>query len=385
MMKKSVTAICCAAALLVLAAGCKGRKAEAALEVKPVNGTIEQSLAGDRAPESVARALLSVSIDDRFENVLDENPAGIKIWSLLRCSDETSAEGFGIVAEKGSTLTTFPNVRHGNNPRAYFDNATGRVWLVGAASEGTGVRIECPYLLGFDEADNARIVTQIDPYDLQERLRERLSYSVEGKQVSFYAENRQIAQVVCSTTDMGNIYDDAVWIGEQISYDFDGQRLIAKVTPGVSFVTGKVLIYDDMPTFSIPVTVTDDGFELDSISLDVPQPDAEHNHAAAAAVAPADAAAFEGTFYDENGSPDLVIKRRPDGRYDVTIGIFRLTTLDDGVGEMTAEGLHFTATDAAGNPIGGIIKLEGNTATVVFTESTWGLINNGDSFAYTKK
>lgn len=54
------------------------------------------------------------------------------------------------------------------------------------------------------------------------------------------------------------------------------------------------------------------------------------------------------------------------------------------MGELTEDGLKFTATDAAGNPIGGIITLDGNVATVTFTDSTWGYIQNGDTFLYTR-
>lgn len=371
--------------LIIVLAGCKGKKSDGGnLEIKPVNGTIESPLAGERAPKSVVKALLNVTIDDRFENILDENSGAVKIWSLLRCDAERSAEGFGIVAEKGSTTTTFPNVRHGNNPRAYYNESDGSVWVIGAASEGTGVLIEKPYLICFGDDDKAAIAATIDPYDLQQKLCERVSYSVEGKQVSLYADNRQLTTVVCSVTDMGDIYEDAVWIGEQIIYDFDGQNLIAKVTPGLSFNTGKVLNYDDLPTLKMPVTLTDDSFELGDISLDIPTPDAHHGHDDAAS-ASASASDFEGSYFDENNDPNLIIKRRDDGRYDVEIGIFRLTTLDDGVGEMTPEGLRFTATDANGNPISGIITRNGSDAVVVFTDSSWGYIHNGDSFTYTKK
>lgn len=371
--------------LIIVLAGCKGKKSDGGnLEIKPVNGTIESPLAGERAPESVVKALLNVTIDDRFENILDENTGAVKIWSLLRCDAERSAEGFGIVAEKGSTTTTFPNVRHGNNPRAYYDESDGSVWVIGAASEGTGVLIEKPYLIRFGDDDKAAIAATIDPYDLQQKLCERVSYSVDGKQVSLYADNRQLTTVVCSVTDMGDIYEDAVWIGEQIIYDFDGQNLIAKVTPGLSFNTGKVLNYDDLPTLKMPVTLTDDSFELGDISLDIPTPDAHHGHDDAVS-AGASASDFEGSYFDENNDPNLIIKRRDDGRYDVEIGIFRLTTLDDGVGEMTSEGLRFTATDANGNPISGIITRSDSNAVVVFTDSSWGYIHNGDSFTYTKK
>ena len=96
-------------------------------------------------------------------------------------------------------------------------------------------------------------------------------------------------------------------------------------------------------------------------------------------------AAYIGEYLDYDVSePNLEIAKGEDGKYIVQIGIFRLTTLDDGVGELTDEGMTFTATDAAGNPISGIITVEHNTATVTFTDSTWDLIENGTVYQYSK-
>lgn len=83
-------------------------------------------------------------------------------------------------------------------------------------------------------------------------------------------------------------------------------------------------------------------------------------------------------------NPNLEIAKGSDGKYIVQIGIYRLTSLEDGVGELTADGLLFTATDAAGNPISGIITGDGQTATVTFTDSTWEYLPNDSSFRYTK-
>ena len=95
---------------------------------------------------------------------------------------------------------------------------------------------------------------------------------------------------------------------------------------------------------------------------------------------------YEGTYLDEdNNEPNLFITHRDDGKYDVQIGIFRLTNLDGGVGTMGANGMDFTATDAAGNPIGGEIILRGDTAEVVFTRSTWSLLENGSKFHYIRQ
>ena len=84
------------------------------------------------------------------------------------------------------------------------------------------------------------------------------------------------------------------------------------------------------------------------------------------------------------GEPNLEIAKSEEGKYVVQIGIPMLTSLDDGVGELTDEGLKFTATDAAGNPISGVITLEGETASVTFTDSTWELLESGSVFNYTK-
>jgi len=46
--------------------------------------------------------------------------------------------------------------------------------------------------------------------------------------------------------------------------------------------------------------------------------------------------------------------------------------------------MNFTATDAAGNPIRGIITADGQAATVTFTDSTWDYLQNGSVFQYTK-
>ena len=80
----------------------------------------------------------------------------------------------------------------------------------------------------------------------------------------------------------------------------------------------------------------------------------------------------------------MEIAKAEDGTYVVQIGIFRLTTLSDGVGKLTNKGMEFTATDASGDPIYGIITVEENIATVTFTDSTWEYLKDGDSYQYSK-
>lgn len=93
---------------------------------------------------------------------------------------------------------------------------------------------------------------------------------------------------------------------------------------------------------------------------------------------------YIGEYLDENKDPSLKIAKGEDGKYKVQIGIFRLAVFDDCVGELTEEGMLFTATDMAGGPIGGIITVEGENATVTFTNSTWEYIENGTSYEYIK-
>ena len=93
---------------------------------------------------------------------------------------------------------------------------------------------------------------------------------------------------------------------------------------------------------------------------------------------------YIGEYWDGVSDSGLEISLGGDGKYLVKISIYRLTSIDDGVGWDTGGGISFTATDAAGNPIGGTVTLDGNTATVTFTDSTWGYLPNGTSFQYTK-
>lgn len=94
---------------------------------------------------------------------------------------------------------------------------------------------------------------------------------------------------------------------------------------------------------------------------------------------------YIGEYLDyDNNEPNLQIAKGNNGTYVVQIRIYRLTELGDGIGELTPEGMVFKATDAAGNPIRGIITLEGQIATVAFTDSTWELLEKGAAFQYRK-
>jgi len=92
---------------------------------------------------------------------------------------------------------------------------------------------------------------------------------------------------------------------------------------------------------------------------------------------------YEGEYlaYEYN-EPELKIYANGDGTYLLSVGIIRLASFEDDDAVATAAGLEFTADDDSGNPIKGIITLEGNDAVVTFTESTWSLIPSGTVYRY---
>ncbi len=90
-----------------------------------------------------------------------------------------------------------------------------------------------------------------------------------------------------------------------------------------------------------------------------------------------------GEYLDENGDVNLIIEEEGT-EYHIEICIFRLTLLDDGVGNMDGDKLVFTATDASGEPIKGEIVETESGVDVIFTDSTWTYIQNGDTYSYTR-
>ena len=248
-------------ALCGMMTGCKGNAQ------RPVNGTMEEAVAPGDAPQAVADLMKQVNIDDRYETLMEDKTNGVSVWSLLKCSDTISSEGYGIVVGKGDVKTALHNLRHGRMPRARYDAATGDLWILGSDMEGTGVNVERPYLLRFGDDGYASIVNSIDPDEMQQALCKALTYSIDGQEITFYAEGKELAKATNKMEDMGGFMDDAIYVGEQISYGIEGP-ITVHVTPGVNFVVGKVLHYDDMPTISATVTLDESGPKLSDFKVD---------------------------------------------------------------------------------------------------------------------
>ena len=245
---------------------CKSKKK---VEIKPVKGVLENPLGTLKAPEIVETTINRHVLDSCYENIYHDTVSNVSVWSLVRCVGEQSSEGFGIVVVNKGYATAFPDFRHGNNPSARYDSVSGDLWLTGGVMEGTGVLVERPSLLRFREKGNAYMATAIDPYEMQQALCRELSYSVDGDNITLYNGDKELVTVTNTIKDMGGFYDDVVWIGEQLTYDISGENIYVHVIPGVNFVTGKVLHYDDMPTISARVTLNDGGgFTLSDVKVE---------------------------------------------------------------------------------------------------------------------
>lgn len=248
-------------AILLVTVSCKNTA------IRSVSGVLDEKMQVASAPECVRQAMQNPITDNRFEMILNDEQNHVAVWSLIHCSDDVSAEGYGIVVHNGPTTTVFPDVLHGKNPTAFYDSANENLWLATAVMEGTGTHVEQLHLLRFDSNGRATIVNTIDPYDLQKSFIQHIGYSIDGKNITFYVDNQPIHTATSTVDDMGGFYDEPVWIGEQISYVV-GDTLRALVTPGVSFNVGKVLLYDDMPTVSADVILFDTAVAIQNIRVE---------------------------------------------------------------------------------------------------------------------
>lgn len=338
-----------------------------AVNPQPIGAILDGPVALDEAPAAVRNVLSAATPDERYELILSDARNDVYVWGLMQCAEDVPADGFGVLVVKEGVATPLPDIRHGRQPSARFDASTGNLWIIGGDIEGTGTQVERPYRLRFDAEGKAEVACTINPYDIQQALAQRLGFTVEGDLVTLYADGERLDTATNTIDDMGAIDEEAVWIGEQIGYHFIGNALYVDITPGLRFVNGPALAYDDLPTLTARVVAADDcSFTIEELKRYVADP-------------------FAGRFVSDYDSSELEILPREDGRYDVVVSLTRLTLLDDGVGSLADDGLHFSATDASGQPIEGTISLIGDAARLVFTKSTWGLINNGDSFEFERK
>lgn len=228
---------------------------------KAVCGTLDGPLVSDSVPAPVQRVLDGATILHQYE-LMSDSAAQLSVCAVAE-ADEQSTQGYGIVVHKGAQSTTFAHLRNTRQPKAWFDAGTGSLWLATSAMEGTGVQVEQLSLIRFQPDGKAYIAAAIDPFDIQQMLCQRLSYVAIGadhaERIELYIDGEAADTLVNTVTDMGLYDDDALWVGEQLTYEFDGARPRLCVTPGVKYVTGLVLTYDDTPTLTAHISVDADG------------------------------------------------------------------------------------------------------------------------------
>ena len=140
-------------------------------------------------------------------------------------------------------------------------------------------------------------------------------------------------------------------------------------------VTVRLEYNGEATEFSPFISLKDGSLMIGERGLDLTEP---------GAAGEAETDPYVGGYLDGISDSGLEVSLGEDGKYHVQISIYRLTLIIDGVGQDTGDSISFTATDAAGNPISGTITLDGSTATVTFTDSTWEYLPSGTSFQFTR-
>lgn len=246
----------------LMTAGCK----TASMNTKQMAGTMEESVPSDTMPVHLQQALAK-AIKYHGHELMNDTVNEVYVSSIDEM-DETSTEGYGIQVTKGAISTTFPNIRNTREPQANYNAKTGDLWLTSSAMEGTGVRVEWLYQIRFGENEIAYVKKEVNPYDVQQELLQRLSYTIEGETISLYDGDKLLTTVTNTVKDMGGFDDEQpLWIGEQLYYDVSGDEPEVIFTPGVKYATGLVLTYDDMPELSAPITMDENGaFAIHEVS-----------------------------------------------------------------------------------------------------------------------
>lgn len=254
-------------------AGCgragNGQAGDSKLETeKKVHGALLEKTSPDAAPQAVEEAIRAEEPAGEYEELLDSE--GVRVAALLICPDSVSAEGYGILIRKGEVISRFPGIRHGRMPRARYIEPENCLWLVGADMEGTGTQVERFYRLSFNRDGQAGIAASVDPFDVQAVLQKHLTYDVNGNTVTLYADGRQIFTAESTVENMGELDRDAVWIGEQLTYDISGPTPRVCVVPGLRFTAGPVLVYDEMPAITASIHFGDNGLTVDGFKIEEP-------------------------------------------------------------------------------------------------------------------
>jgi hypothetical protein len=236
-------------------------------ELLEVNGVLEEPVV-NKMPEQLEKAFAKSVKVHPFE-IMNDTANNVNVSGISELDGGLSTEGFGIMITRNDISTSFTDIRNSRQPKAFYDASANALWLTSCVMEGTGTNVEQLYKIQFGSNDIANIADTIEPYKMQQKISEHLKYSVEGDKITFYIDEKEITSATNTVKDMGGLDDEQpIWIGEQISYDLNNGNPRVCFTPGVKFVTGLVLTYDDMPTLSASIQLAEDGsYELSDFKV----------------------------------------------------------------------------------------------------------------------
>lgn len=287
-LRKKINIIAVIIILLITTACSKGNEANSTTEpttdeygnsnevIKRATGDMKGTLFADTNLTKVSNSDSEKKVEEKlqnadlakdnknFENICGEVDEGISVWSLVSDGSEESLDKKGIIIRKDGVNYNFPNVYHGNNPIAEVNEESGLVLFAGGFMEGTGVHSEAFYVFKPNASGDYEIVNAISPYKVQNKIIDMIKYSIDGNKITFKNGNKTICETVNMEDGMGALSE--VWVGEQISYEFDEDcNVKVNITPGKKFSDGIVLMYDAMPTFVANMNYDDKNANLTNL------------------------------------------------------------------------------------------------------------------------
>ena len=200
-----------------------------------------------------------------FECIYEDTKSNISIWSLVGSKNEESLDYYGIIICNNDKSYTFPEVCHGKNPIADYDEKAKKIYLACDVIEGTGTHAEALYVFSVN-GDKVEYEDLFDPYDVQEFFQDKMSYDVMKNDITIKLNNKVVSKIV--NTEDGNGAIRALVIGEQIAYEFDDNHNIkVTVTPGIKFGPGTSIYYDESPSYIANVKYKNHNFKIENIKV----------------------------------------------------------------------------------------------------------------------
>lgn len=218
--------------------------------------------------EAVDKILNSIDLDSAdLECIYGDADSDLGIWSLYRNAAKDEMENYGIIIKYGDKRYNFASVHHGLNPNVDVNEDTNEIKIAAGIIEGTGTHAEMLYIFKPNSSGDMELVESIDPYDMQSKFREAITYDINGRKIKFKVNGRKVKEIEYLDDGVGAL--KGIGIGEQMYYEFDDNNNVkVKTTLGKEFSGNTSTIYEDMPTFSANVKISGKDYTLSNIKID---------------------------------------------------------------------------------------------------------------------